>query len=98
MAAGQHIPVLLTEAVEALVTDPCGIYVDCTFGRGGHSRAILSRLSPGGRLIAFDRDPRAVEVARVLAAEDSRFSIVHAPFSELSAALEGLGVAAVDGV
>lgn len=93
-----HIPVLLTEAVEALVTDPCGIYVDGTFGRGGHSRAILARLSGSGRLIAFDRDPQAIEAGRALAQSDARFTLVHSPFSELSAVLAELGVPAVDGV
>ena len=93
-----HIPVLLAEAVEALVTDPSGIYVDGTFGRGGHSRAILSRLSESGRLISFDRDPQAIESGRALAAADARFTLVHSPFSELSAVLDELGVGAVDGV
>lgn len=96
--AGQHIPVLLTEAVEALVTDPSGIYVDGTFGRGGHSRAILSRLSAAGRLIAFDRDPQAIAAGHDLAQSDSRFTLVHSPFGELAAVLSEIGVAAVDGV
>ena len=77
-----------------------GIYVDCTFGRGGHSRAILERLGPSGRLIALDRDPQAIEAARAIT--DSRFSIDHAPFSELARVLEPhlhrLGAAMVDGV
>ena len=59
----QHLSVLLPEAVDALVTDADGIYVDGTFGRGGHSRAILERLSPQGRLVAFDRDPAAIASA-----------------------------------
>jgi hypothetical protein len=63
----QHLPVLLEESVHALVVDPNGIYVDGTFGRGGHSRAILARLSDTGRLIAFDRDPEAVSAGRILA-------------------------------
>ena len=56
----QHTTVLLAEAIESLLTTPDGVYVDGTFGRGGHSRALLARLSPRGRLIAFDRDPEAV--------------------------------------
>jgi len=60
VSAASHITVLLHEAVEALAIRPDGIYVDGTFGRGGHSRAILARLGPSGRLIAFDRDPVAV--------------------------------------
>ena len=73
----QHLSVLLPEAVDALVTDADGVYVDGTFGRGGHSRAVLERLSPQGRLIAFDRDPVAVESAAADAAfaADPRFAI-----------------------
>jgi 16S rRNA (cytosine1402-N4)-methyltransferase len=71
----------LNEAVEALVTKPDGTYVDATFGRGGHSRLILSRLDAAGRLIAFDKDPEAVAVADAI--EDPRFSIRHQGFSSL---------------
>ena len=77
----QHTTVLLNEAVEALVTKPDGTYVDATFGRGGHSRLILSRLDPLGRLIAFDKDPEAVAVANAI--EDQRFSIRHQGFSSI---------------
>ena len=77
----QHRTVLLDEAVESLVTRPDGIYVDGTFGRGGHSRAVLARLAPGGRLIAFDKDPRAIETAQGI--EDARFSIVHDSFASM---------------
>lgn len=82
----QHTTVLLNEAVEALVTKPDATYVDATFGRGGHSRLILSRLGPLGRLIAFDKDPEAVAVANAIA--DTRFSIRHQGFRALSE-LEG---------
>jgi len=76
-----HTTVLLNEAVESLVTRPEGGYVDATFGRGGHSRAILSRLSPSGRLVAFDKDPEAIaEAARI---SDARFSIRHQGFADL---------------
>jgi 16S rRNA (cytosine1402-N4)-methyltransferase len=88
--------VLLQEAVEALAIKPEGTYVDATFGRGGHSRAILSVLGPNGRLIAFDRDPAAVEASKALA--DTRFTLVHEPFSALTKQLDDLGVAKVDGV
>ncbi|WP_332823898.1 16S rRNA (cytosine(1402)-N(4))-methyltransferase RsmH [Ramlibacter sp.] len=78
----QHTTVLLNEAVEALVTKPEGTYVDATFGRGGHSRAILGLLAPQGRLIAFDKDPEAVAVAHAI--DDQRFSIRHEGFAALS--------------
>ena len=77
----QHTTVLLNEAVEALVTKPDGIYADATFGRGGHSRLILSQLEPQGRLIAFDKDPEAVAVANAI--EDPRFEIRHQGFAAL---------------
>jgi 16S rRNA (cytosine1402-N4)-methyltransferase len=88
----QHTTVLLNEAVDALVTKPDGIYVDATFGRGGHSRLILSRLEPGGRLVAFDKDPEAVAVANAI--EDARFSIRHQGF----AALQELESASATGI
>lgn len=91
-----HVTVLLREAVEALAIKPDGVYVDATFGRGGHSRRILAELGSEGRLIAFDRDPRAIEVGRAL--NDSRLTLVHEPFSEFAAVLDRLGVRAVDGV
>jgi 16S rRNA (cytosine1402-N4)-methyltransferase len=99
-ASWTHTTVLLNEAVDALfnnVTDPAatefdGMYVDATFGRGGHSRLILSRLSALGRLIAFDRDPEAVSQANAIS--DQRFSIRHAAFSQL-ADLPGASVAGV---
>ena len=92
----KHLPVLLEEALEALAVKPSGTYVDGTFGRGGHSRAILARLGPAGRLVALDRDPQAVAAAREIT--DARFSIAQAKFSELTRILGALGVAAVDGM
>ena len=91
-----HLPVLLDEAVESLNIVPGGVYVDATFGRGGHSTLILRRLGPGGRLIAFDRDPAAVVTAQKIA--DARFEIIHAPFSELRSHLEERGVTKIDGL
>jgi 16S rRNA (cytosine1402-N4)-methyltransferase len=82
-----HTPVLASEAIEALAIDPQGVYVDGTFGRGGHSREILARLGPSGRLIALDRDPDAEPAARAIA--DSRFSFFRTPFSALAQVLEG---------
>ena len=90
-----HTPVLLTEAIEGLALRFDGTYLDATFGRGGHSRAILEALGPMGRLIAFDRDPQAVaEATRI---DDARFSIVHAPFSQLGEQLDRLGVPQLHG-
>jgi 16S rRNA (cytosine1402-N4)-methyltransferase len=93
-----HTPVLLREAVDALAVGPCGIYVDGTFGRGGHSRLILERLGESGRLIAFDRDPTAFSVGQALEAEDPRFRIVHSSFSRIQEVLRQLDVDRVDGI
>ncbi|MGS0895282.1 16S rRNA (cytosine(1402)-N(4))-methyltransferase RsmH [Burkholderia stagnalis] len=92
----QHRTVLLDEAVESLVTRPDGTYVDGTFGRGGHSRALLARLAPAGRLVAFDKDPRAIETAQGI--EDARFSIEHDSFASMRDALAARGVEKVSGV
>lgn len=93
-----HIPVLLHEALEALCIQPTGRYVDCTFGRGGHARAILEALGSTGQLIALDRDPEAVRAGEALAATEPRFQMVHTPFSGLAHALRTLGVESVQGV
>lgn len=95
-AAQGHVSVLLAEAVDALAIRPEGVYVDGTFGRGGHSRAILARLGPRGRLIAFDRDPAAIEAGRSIT--DARLTLVHAAFSALERELEELGVEGLDGI
>ncbi len=97
MSAAVHTAVLLAEAVDALVTAPEGTYVDGTFGRGGHARAVLERLAPAGRLIAFDKDPQAIEAAAALAG-DPRFAICHASFADMRAELEGMGIRRVHGV
>lgn len=94
-----HVPVLLDEVLRFLAVRPDGLYVDATFGRGGHSRAILERLGPAGRLLALDRDPEAVAEGLRLAAEDSRFTIEQERFSRLGDVLERRGVAGrVDGL
>ncbi|MBP7915144.1 MAG: 16S rRNA (cytosine(1402)-N(4))-methyltransferase RsmH [Vitreoscilla sp.] len=90
----EHTTVLLNEAIDALVTDPAGLYVDGTFGRGGHSRALLARLEPAGRLIAFDKDPEAIAAAL----DDPRFTICHASFAAMRAELAARGIERVDGV
>ncbi|GAA3906990.1 16S rRNA (cytosine(1402)-N(4))-methyltransferase RsmH [Halomonas cibimaris] len=77
----RHASVLLDGAVDALVHAPDGVYLDGTFGRGGHSRAVLQRLGPGGRLLAMDRDPQALDAAAEL--EDARFTITRRAFAEL---------------
>ncbi|MCG6896621.1 MAG: 16S rRNA (cytosine(1402)-N(4))-methyltransferase RsmH [Thiocapsa sp.] len=88
----EHRPVLLEESVRALVVDSNGTYVDATFGRGGHSRAILTRLSDAGRLIAIDRDPEAVAAGRAFAAADRRFCAVRGRFGEITDLLAQVGV------
>jgi 16S rRNA (cytosine1402-N4)-methyltransferase len=95
-AQDSHRTVLLEEAVDALAIRADGAYVDATFGRGGHSRLILDRLGPRGRLIALDRDPEAVAAAKRIS--DARFNVVHASFAELAGVLERLGLEGVDGV
>jgi 16S rRNA (cytosine1402-N4)-methyltransferase len=96
----QHTTVLLHEAIDALVTSADGVYVDGTFGRGGHSRLLLSRLGPRARLIALDRDPEAVAAATQGATRvtDPRFSIHHANFAQMRELLAGLDIVQVQGV
>jgi len=91
-----HVTVLLHEAVDALAVQGGGIYVDGTFGRGGHSREVLARLEASGRLIALDRDPAAIAAGHSI--DDPRLTLVHAPFSELGLVLDRLGIGGVDGV
>ncbi|MCA4778143.1 16S rRNA (cytosine(1402)-N(4))-methyltransferase RsmH [Acinetobacter towneri] len=94
-----HISVLLHETVDAVLADRnTGIYVDATFGRGGHTRLLLSKLDAQGRVYAFDKDPQALAVAAELAQQDSRFQIIHASFADMQQALNDLGVTQVDGV
>jgi len=99
-SAWRHTPVLLHEAIEAIVGDSGGTYVDGTFGRGGHARALLARLSPAGRLIAFDKDPQAVHAAlhgpeRL---SDPRFGIEHASFASMRERLRERGISGLHGV
>lgn len=93
----EHITVLLHEAVAGLALKENGIYIDGTFGRGGHSRLILSQLSPNGRLIGVDRDPRAIACAQQI--NDPRFHIEHNSFSHIPEICEKLGlVGKIDGI
>lgn len=92
----KHETVLLEEAVDALNVREGGIYVDCTFGRGGHARRILSKLGNAGKLIALDRDPDAVAEGKKI--EGANLVMVHSAFGRLEAVLEEMGVAGVDGI
>lgn len=92
-----HIPVLLQECLDGLSIKSDGIYIDATFGRGGHSRAILQKLGENGRLYAIDRDLSAIEAANEI--KDDRFSITHATFSDIKDVAEDLGILGkVDGI
>lgn len=94
-----HIPVLMDEVLDHLAPREGGVYVDGTFGRGGHTRAILERLGPTGRVIALDRDPTAIAAGAALVAEQAgRLTLVHARFGELPAVLAAQGTAKVDGI
>ncbi|MCC4799566.1 16S rRNA (cytosine(1402)-N(4))-methyltransferase [Enterovibrio norvegicus] len=92
-----HISVLLHESIDGLAIKPDGIYVDGTFGRGGHSRQILSRLGENGRLYGIDRDPQAIAEAATI--DDPRFNIIHGPFSGIQQYIEELELSGqIDGV
>lgn len=98
--AGQanHYPVMLSESVAGLNIDPNGIYIDCTFGRGGHSRAILNKLGEQGRLLAIDQDPEAIRYADANF-DDSRFEIQHGSFEALQQYCEARDwVGKIDGI
>ncbi len=99
MSDFNHQPVLLNEALASLNIRPSGIYIDATFGRGGHSRAILQQLDETGRLIAFDQDPQAVEFARQNFADEPRLTIEHCNFNQVASVVEQFGlVGKIDGV
>ncbi len=80
----EHLPVMLAEVIENLAIQPEGVYLDATFGRGGHAQSILAKLGPKGRLLAMDKDPEAVTYARQRFANESRFTIQHGSFAELN--------------
>lgn len=94
-----HVSVLLNETIDAVLGQcTTGVFVDATFGRGGHTRALLARLDANARVIAFDKDPQALAEAAILAKEDARFQIIHASFAELKAQLQAHDIYAVDGI
>ena len=92
MSDFQHVTVLLHEAVDALVTDPAGFYVDGTFGRGGHSALVLQKLSVDGHLLGIDKDLTAIATAKTKFAGDSRFDIAHGSFAELASLIAERGM------
>lgn len=99
MSMYTHQTVLLDEAVVSILGAPDGVYVDATFGRGGHTRHLLGKLGPGARVIGFDKDPAAIAEGERLAAEDARFAIVHDSFAAILPVLEARGLAGrIDGV
>ncbi|OGA21680.1 MAG: 16S rRNA (cytosine(1402)-N(4))-methyltransferase, partial [Betaproteobacteria bacterium RIFCSPLOWO2_02_FULL_67_26] len=96
MSGGSHAAVLLEQAVEGLRVRGDGCYVDCTFGRGGHSRRILARLGRAGQLVALDRDPQAVAAGGEI--DDARFRMVHGRFSRLAGLAARAGLTRADGI
>ena len=86
-----HTSVLLQECLDGLAIKPDGIYIDATFGRGSHSGEILKQLDSDGRLIAFDRDPQAIEAAARFS-DDKRFEIVHSAFGDMAEVIEQMGL------
>lgn len=91
MVFDQHSPVFLSEVLENLKLDHDGIYIDGTFGRGGHSLAILDRLGPQGQLLALDRDPEAAPAAQILQSRDKRFNFVHSEFAQMAELIQARG-------
>ena len=98
MTEMQHLSVMLEEAVDALNVQPHGRYVDCTFGRGGHSRLILERLAEDGALLGIDKDPQAVATGEVLAGSDARLQIRRGSFADLAEMVGSLDWREVDGI
>ncbi|MFH4354898.1 MAG: 16S rRNA (cytosine(1402)-N(4))-methyltransferase RsmH [Neisseriaceae bacterium] len=94
----EHKSVLLEEAVEALSVRREGIYVDATFGRGGHSMEILERLGQNGRLLVIDKDPEAIQAAHLLAQQDKRVTVIHNSFKALAGELAQQGIKRIDGI
>lgn len=94
-----HISVLLHETVDGVLAGrDTGIFIDATFGRGGHTQLLLSKLDANARVYAFDKDPQALEVAAQLEQEDSGFKIIHASFADIQSELSNIGITEVDGI
>ena len=93
-----HQAVLKQEAIEALVVNPNGVFVDCTYGRGGHSKMILDRLTPDGRLMVIDKDIEAIEHATSKFARDDRVFINHGSFKNIGQYADDHGLGSFDGV
>lgn len=91
-----HLPVLLNEVLNALAIKENGVYVDGTFGYGGHSRSILAHLGRSGRLVAFDKDLSAIHAAQSI--NDGRFQVVHSSFVKIQEVVHELGIKRVDGI
>ncbi len=98
MVKKTHYSVLLKESIGAVISSVDGTYIDCTFGRGGHSEALLKKLGEKARVIAFDKDPEAVAVGRKLSERDPRFTIMHGSFVELERVKDMCGLDCVDGI
>ncbi|MBE0643451.1 MAG: 16S rRNA (cytosine(1402)-N(4))-methyltransferase RsmH [Bacteroidetes bacterium] len=96
--ASYHIPVLLERSIELLVTDPAGVYVDGTLGGGGHSRLLLSKLGENSRVLGFDQDDDAVQLAQTLFADDRRMIVVHSNVVHLSDVLHQYEIPSIDGM
>ena len=93
-----HVPVLLTEVVNNLVTSKKGVYVDATYGRGGHCGQILGQLSADACVVAIDRDISAIDSAKLFASKDPRLMPFHSLYSELEIVLKRLGITSVEGI
>ncbi|MDO6682272.1 MULTISPECIES: 16S rRNA (cytosine(1402)-N(4))-methyltransferase RsmH [unclassified Oceanobacter] len=93
-----HATVLLEPTVDGCLNDPSGVYIDGTFGRGGHSRLLLSKLAADGRLFGFDKDPRAIETGEQLHQEDERFNIVQASFADMKQEMAARGIERINGI
>ncbi|MDQ6974485.1 MAG: 16S rRNA (cytosine(1402)-N(4))-methyltransferase RsmH, partial [Mariprofundaceae bacterium] len=98
MTIDTHIPVLASPFIDGWLTDPDGCYVDATFGRGGHSRMLLKKLSEKGRLLGLDRDYQAVKAGSILAKEDARFTMCHTDFAGMADVLTTMGWSKVQGI